>query len=176
MTAISELSDEQFKEWAGKMIAEAIERGIPVKGTGKISTKRVGEGNLGALVKMRRRIAELNRNDIDIARDIDLTYAERANFSTLRQYGLVAKVLSAKGRPIAARWLLTPLGAKFLRGQATVPKRIKVMNNHRVKRLEGPERVDIKQAMGQQPAFDDVWDYRMLQDTSMVPDSQASLL
>ena len=84
---IQDLTDEQFEEWAKRMIDEAGRRGIAIKGTDAIYWKRISKGNIGALIKLRQGIGRLNQNDVHIAQDIELTYSERANFSTLRQRG-----------------------------------------------------------------------------------------
>ena len=62
--------------------------------------KRLSKGNVGALVKLRRAIGQYNRNDIHIAQDLELTYSERANFSTLRQHGMVAHIKDENGKRV----------------------------------------------------------------------------
>ena len=104
---IQDLTDEQFEEWAKRMIDEAGRRGIGIKGTDAIYWKRISKGNIGALIKLRQGIGRLNQNDVHIAQDIELTYSERANFSTLRQHGLVAHVKDDDGNRVSGRWLLT---------------------------------------------------------------------
>lgn len=170
---ISDLSDDQFIEWAKRMIDEAGRRGIPIKGTSKIHWKRISKGNVGALIIMRRAIGQLQRNDIHIAQDIELTYSERANFSTLRQHGLVAHIKDDGARQ-SGRWLLTKRGAQFLRGEIAIPQRVAVMNNRVID--HDPVHVTVEEVMKTLPVFDDLWDYRANQDTSAVPEKQSSLL
>lgn len=174
MAKIQELSDEQFIDWAKKMIDEAGRRGIPIKGTDKIHWKRISKGNVGALIKLRRKIGELNQNDIHIAQDLELTYSERANFSTLRQHALVAHIKDDDGNRISGRWLLTKRGAEFLRGETSIPQKVAVMNNRVID--HDPVFVTVTDVMQTLPVFDDVWDYRANQDTSAVPEQQSTLL
>ena len=118
--------------------------------------KRLSKGNVGALVKLRRAIGQYNRNDIHIAQDLELTYSERANFSTLRQHGMVAHIKDENGNRVSGRWLLTKRGAQFLRGQLEVPLKVQTMNNRVIGHSE--EYVTVEQVMKTLPVFDDRWD------------------
>lgn len=118
--------------------------------------KRLSKGNVGALIKLRRAIGQYNRNDIHIAQEVDLTYSERANFSTLRQHGMVAHIKDEKGNRVSGRWLLTKRGAAFLKGQLEVPLKVQTMNNKVIGHSE--EYVTIEQVMKTLPVFDDRWD------------------
>lgn len=115
--------------------------------------KRLSAGNVGALVKLRQAVGEQNRNDIHIAQELDLTYSERANFSTLRQHGLVAHVKDEQGNRISGRWLITSRGGAFLRGELRVPARVQTMNNHVVDHDD--QYVSVSEVLGSQPRFDD---------------------
>ena len=170
---IQDLTDEQFEEWANRMVDEAGRRGIAIKGTDAIYWKRISKGNIGALIKLRQGIGRLNKNDVHIAQDIELTYSERANFSTLRQHGLVAHVKDDDGNRVSGRWLLTKRGAEFLRGEISIPQRVATMNNRVID--HDTVHVTITDVMQTLPVFDDVWDYRANTDTSAIHGKQQGL-
>lgn len=115
--------------------------------------KRLSAGNVGALVKLRQAIGRENRNDIHIAQELDLSYSGRANFSTLRQHGLVAHIKDDAGNRVSGRWLLTARGGAFLRGELRVPARVQTMNNRVVDHDD--QYMSVSDVLGSQPYFDD---------------------
>lgn len=87
-------------------------------------------------------------NSIHIAKDIELTYSQRANFSKLRVHGLVAK----DDNEGAGYWLLTHRGSEFLKGNIQVPARVQTVNNRVVDHDD--ELVTVSHVYGSTPYFE----------------------
>ncbi len=79
-----------------------------------------------------------HNNKVHIRRDVTLTITENNNFQKLRYWGLVAKY-KEMGNHIAGYWVLTKRGGEFLRGEITLPKKVKTEDNHKIE--ESKERV-----------------------------------
>ena len=88
---------------------------------------------LDALRKFARGVGRKGRNDIhtlnDLKGDLALTYAERANLTTLRFFGLVAKVKQMDGTHRRGHWLLTRRGSQFLKGKLAIPRHVLTLDN-----------------------------------------------
>lgn len=102
----------------------------------KIWKHRLTPGLAKLLVKMIVAVKDSGKNDVHIQKAIDLTRSQDANFQKLRYFGLVAKVKGPDGKHIRGHWLITWLGAKFLRGDAEVPAWVKSWRNHIYERSE----------------------------------------
>jgi hypothetical protein len=107
----------------------------------------VTPGLVDTLIKFKGAVLAKNRNSIHLQKDADLTYSQRANFSKLRQLGMVAQDEGAG----AGYWLLTHRGSEFLKGNMRVPERVKTVNNRIVERSE--EYVSIRDVKGTVPYF-----------------------
>lgn len=175
MKSVQELTDDDLLRLSRQLVDEATTRGIPIKGTSPIYGKRITPGIVSALIKVRKAIGEKNVNDVHKTEDMELNRSESSNFSTLRQAGLIARVLDANDNPIRGRWLLTSRGGAFLRGELAIPKRVWTMNNHPIKNQPEEELVKITD-ITDQPRFDDYWDHRANTDLSLVADRQMSLI
>lgn len=94
---------------------------------------RLTPGIVKALVKMRAGIAKSGVNHINPAKDLDgtdleLTKNERGNLSKLRFHALIAKY-SENHKRQQGEWLITRRGFAFLRGEESVPRRVKTYRN-----------------------------------------------
>lgn len=105
------------------------------------------KGLVETLVIFKRAVLDKG-NSIHVAKDIELTYSQRANFSKLRVHALVAKD-DQRG---AGYWLLTHRGSEFLKGNIRVPARVKTINNRVVGHDE--ELVSIRDVYGSTPYFE----------------------
>lgn len=132
----------------------------------------VTPGIVNALVKFRRAgIAKgtyslHNRKDLD-GTPWELTKTEAANWTMLRYHGLVAKDKEA-GR---GYWILTQRGAEFLKGNLSIPARVKVLNNHVIDHSD--EYVSVKDVLGTLPYFET---YEKLEREPVGVNPQLSLL
>jgi|GEM_PF-1501408 len=111
---------------------------------------RLSPGLVGSLIKFRRAVHQLDRNNLHLYNDLtgenELTVAEQMNWTKLRFHGLVAKSDEEK------HWLLTRRGAEFLNGTLAVPKRVRTFRNHVIERDE--ELIYVKDIVGKLPYFD----------------------
>lgn len=82
-------------------------------------------GLFSILVKVVRQIKKDGSNDYNFKANGELTNNEFSNFPKLRVHGLVAPVTSEDGGRKAAHWLLTAKAGKFLRGEISIPRRVK---------------------------------------------------
>lgn len=111
---LADLTDAEFDAWVEKMTMEGERRGIVIKGTAPVYEKNMGGPVLTALLKVQRKVWELNRNAVHKTRDLELTTSESSNFSTLRQAGLIAQVTDEEGKDCRGFWLITKKGGQFL--------------------------------------------------------------
>lgn len=120
--------------------------------------QRLSPGIVRALIKFKRAVIDKGENSVHLYKDMDgtdnqLTTSEHMNFSKLRQHGLVAKV-KVDGQVQRGYWLLTQRGAAFLRGELSVPIKVKTLNNHVID--HDPVHVNIMEVLGSRPIFDDI--------------------
>lgn len=132
---------------------------------------RLTPGLVNALVKLRAAVHEHQRNNIDIHHEMELTTTEAMNWTKLRFHGLVAKY-KVDGQVQRGQWVLTKRGAQFLRGQLTVPARVKTLNNHVIGR--DTETLTIKDVLGHTPKFEDF--HTIEREAVRLELTQASLL
>lgn len=175
MKSVSDLSDEELQRLARQLVDEATTRSIPIKGTAPIYPKKITSGIVSALIKVRQAVGEKNMNDVHKTKDMKLDTSESSNFSTLRQAGLIARVVDDNDKAIRGRWLITNRGGAFLRGDLAIPIRVHTMNNHPIKIQPKEELVKITD-ITDQPRFDDYWDHRAAADMSLVAGHQTTLI
>src|SRR5258708_25152193 len=72
-------------------------------------------GLVNTLRKFAIAVGEHGRNDVHLEQDVKLTYSERANFTKLRFFALVAKVRRGEEH-VRGHWLLTRRGSRLLKG------------------------------------------------------------
>lgn len=106
----------------------------------------VTKGLVQALIKVRRAVIAKGDYSIHTSRDMngtpyELTKMEYSNFTKLRYHGLVAKD-DSKGK---GYWILTRRGAKFLKGEISIPEKVKTLNNEVLDRSLG--RVNVKDVL-----------------------------
>lgn len=134
---------------------------------------RLTPGLLSALVKMRAGIAISRVNQINPSTDLDgtpneMTKNERSNLTKLRYHALIAKVHEGDER-MQGEWLITRRGFAFLRGDQTVPARVKTYRN---KVTDHDTRlVSIADVLGTTPYFERIQDIEY-----DAPTGQGSLL
>lgn len=97
----------------------------------------LSSGYVSALIKFANGVREKRENKIHLLQDLwgpnQLSRHEWNNFTHLRFHGMVAKVKEKDDggelRHIAGYWLLTRKGGAFLRGEISVPKKVKTFRN-----------------------------------------------
>lgn len=111
-------------------------------------------------------------NNIHVDHDTDGTewempYSQRSNVTILRFHGLVAKYRDEAGKHKAGHWLITTRGAAFLKGNISIPKRVKIFDNE--VRDHSEEMVDFKDVMKINPtlAMVDFIEYEMPTETDL---------
>lgn len=92
-------------------------------------------GLVNALLKFCKAVAKKNENKIHLQKECDLTKNEYNNFQKLRYFGLVKQV-TEPGKQQSGFWALTIKGAKFLKGEVSVPKTVIVSEGHTVQNLD----------------------------------------
>lgn len=115
-------------------------------------------GLISALTKLLKAVHFYGRNKIHIhnemkaakGADFQLTDHEWNNFTKLRFNGLVAKFDSNTTR--SGYWVITRKGARFLRGEADVPRGVKTYRNQVIDHTE--DFVNIKDFKGKIPYFE----------------------
>jgi hypothetical protein len=124
-------------------------------------------GHVRALVKFHRAILHYGRNRVHIRKEMydvagdcpfKLTYDEINNFSFLRTFALVAHF--DQDAPRSGEWLMTKLGAEFLKGTNFVPARKLVFNGEimeRDKRL-----VHVTEFRGKIPEYPKTFDHVLI--------------
>ncbi len=78
------------------------------------------------LIKAIKFVKNRNINKFHL-RDLELTQNEYNNFQKLRFHGLIAH--ADKDNIKSGYWLITTRGGQFLRGEVSVPKRVKTYRN-----------------------------------------------
>lgn len=86
----------------------------------------VHSGIVGDLIQAIDFVKKNNRNSFHLAKDLNLSKAEYANFQKLRYHALVAKDKDAKEKGC---WLITKRGGQFLRGEISIHKRVHTYRN-----------------------------------------------
>ena len=93
-------------------------------------------------------------NDIHLDKDtegtqFELKYSQRSNVTILRFHGLVAKVRDENGKHIAGHWLITRRGASFLKGDISIPQKVRTFDNRVTD--HSPEKVSFRDVMKMAP-------------------------
>ena len=113
----------------------------------------LSSGIVSALVKAIQYVHKAGKNEFHLQRDLtDLTKSEYANFQKLRFHALVAKVDEKAGY-----WLITKRGGQFLRGEISVPARVKTFRNKVIG--HSPDTVSIRQYRDKVPNFESQFAY-----------------
>ena len=113
------------------------------------------------------------QNDIHLDKDtegteFELRYSQRSNVSILRFHGLVAKVRDENGKHIAGHWLITRRGASFLKGDISIPVKVRTFDNHVTD--HSPEMVSFRDVMKEAPQnlpIVDFIDYEIANETEL---------
>jgi hypothetical protein len=66
---------------------------------------------------------------------------DRVTYSYAKHFGLTAKVYDDRGRERRGWWQLTPLGWRFLRGYALIPRHVRTFRNETI--WESDEKVNV---------------------------------
>jgi hypothetical protein len=111
-------------------------------------------GLVSVLVAAIRFVHASGQNEFHLQGDLRLSVNQFCNFTKLRFHGLVAKV---DGKP--GCWLITRRGGQFLRGEVSVPLRVKTFRNRVVE--HSPELVHIGELKGKIPAFEREFAYEV---------------
>src|SRR3990167_9444573 len=85
-------------------------------------------GLAAILIKCFKFVRENNKNEFHLQKDLHLNVNEFSNFTKLRFHALVAKIDDKPGY-----WLVTKRGGEFLRGEISIPPKVKTFRN----RVEG---------------------------------------
>ena len=104
-------------------------------------------GLVSILVKAIQFVHAAGKNEFHLQKDLHLSVNEFSNFTKLRFHALVAKV---DGKP--GYWCITRCGGMFLRGEVSVPLRVKTFRNQ--VKDHSPELVHIDELKGRIPAFE----------------------
>lgn len=115
-------------------------------------------GLVSALVKLLIAVKHYNRNRIHIHQEMkaikgspfQLTDFEWNNMSALRFHALVAHADKENRR--SGYWLITAKGGQFLRGEISVPKRVKTFRDKVIE--HSPDLVHIRNFAGKTPEFE----------------------
>lgn len=84
-------------------------------------------GLVTCLVKAIRAVKEKKENRFHWHHDLKLSNNESHNFQKLRFHGLIAHAEEQNKK--SGYWLITSRGGQFLRGEISVPKRVKTFRN-----------------------------------------------
>ena len=87
-------------------------------------------------------ISDTKVNDFDLHEMIE-DYNVYNNFQKLRYFGLVHHVKDSKGRKVRGHWLITRNGWAFLRGELSIHKWVKVLDNRIQDR--SPELINVRE-------------------------------
>lgn len=112
-------------------------------------------------------------NDIHLDKDtegtdFELKYSQRSNVTILRFHGLVAKVRDENGKQTAGHWLITRRGASFLKGNISIPVKVRTFDNHVTD--HSPEMVSFRDVMKEAPQnlpIVDFIDYEIANETEL---------
>jgi hypothetical protein len=117
---------------------------------------RLSVGLVGTLIKIRGGVGEKNENSIHLQKDLsgknELSKTEYNNAQKLRFHGLIAHDKEAG----AGYWLITARGGMFLRGELSVPLKVKTLNNRVIDHDDMT--VSIRDVWQTTPYWDDNWD------------------
>jgi hypothetical protein len=127
---------------------------------------RLGAGHVRSLAKLHLAILHHGRNDIAIRQEMyeaegapfQLTTDEWSNFSYLRVFGLVHHADREHSR--SGRWLMTRLGAEFLKGTNFVPARKLIFNGEIIER--DPRLVHVTEFRGKIPEYPKTFDHVLI--------------
>lgn len=109
-------------------------------------------GIVSILVKAIQFVHARGTNEFHLQKDLHLSVNEFSNYTKLRFHGLVAHV---EGKP--GYWLITSRGGQFLRGETSVPLKVKTFRNRVID--HSPELVHIDELRGKIPWFEKQFAY-----------------
>ena len=112
----------------------------------------LNSGLVSVLVTAIQFVHAAGKNEFHLQKDLHLSVNEFCNFTKLRFHGLVAKV---DGKP--GFWLVTRRGGQFLRGEISVPLKVKTYRNHVVGHSK--ETIHIDELKGKVPFFEKEYAY-----------------
>lgn len=84
-------------------------------------------GLVRVLIKIITAVHKKGKNSVHLQRDMELTKTEYANAQKLRFHGLIAH--ADPNNKNSGLWLVSAKGGAFLRGEISVPKRVKTFRN-----------------------------------------------
>lgn len=119
---------------------------------------RLAPGAVSALIKLLKAVHYYGRNSIHLHDEMKaggdpawrLSDFEWNNFSILRFHGLAHQDEKKPHR--SGYWLITKRGGEFLRGEISVPKRVKTFRDKVIE--HSPELVHIRNFAGKTPEFE----------------------
>lgn len=86
-------------------------------------------GLVNNLVAMIAVVKQKGINQVHLQRELNLSKNEYNNFQKLRYHALIAKCYDRLGNHKPGYWLITDRGGKFLRGEMSVPAKVKTFRN-----------------------------------------------
>lgn len=128
----------------------------------------LNSGLVGILIEAIQFVRANNKNEFHLQKDLHLTVNQFSNFTKLRFHGLVAKV---EGK--AGYWLITKKGGEFLRGELSVPARVKTFRN-RVKE-HSEDTIHIRDLKYKFPAFESEYAYEYQKPVGISTPRQGSI-
>lgn len=123
-------------------------------------------GLVRTLIKVVTAVKKSGENDFHLQVNGEMNNNEFSNFPKLRVHGLVARVTDGNGNVSAAHWLLTSKAGKFLRGEISIPKKVKTFRGKVVGHSE--ELVHISDYRGKVSWFENEFDFE-IHDNKLQP-------
>lgn len=108
------------------------------------------------LIKIYIKISNKGVNQVHPHDEMDLTTSEHMNMTKLRFHGMIAKCRDDAGIR-RGYWLITKRGARFLRGEIAVPKKVQTFRNRVVGHSENL--VDLVDVLGSEPFIEKEFDF-----------------
>ena len=95
-----------------------------------VHNQRLSKGLAKLLIEFKRKVLELNRNEIHLQKDLRLTNNQFGNFQKLRYHGLIAKVYDKETKlHKGGYWLLTRKGNQFLKNEISTSSNVLTFRN-----------------------------------------------
>jgi hypothetical protein len=132
-----------------------------------IHRHRLSKGLVNSLIKMKRGVIEMQKNQIHLQSELVLSKNDYNNFQKLRYHGLVAKCIDSETKErLSGYWLLTKRGNEFLKNMVSLPLAVytfrnKIVNKH-------PDRVRLSDVLSNDEL--PYWDKDFIHDYADVHD------
>ena len=130
-------------------------------------------GLVNTLRKFANGVGTHGRNNLHLEHDLELTYTERANFTKLRFFALVAKVRDLNGKHLPGHWLLTRRGSRFLKGLEAVSRTVETQANKVI--AHSAEKVFVHAFRNEYPWFQSNFTWEIADGDVFVPAPQGQL-